>query len=167
MNTLGKWIWKVYYYLFIYSFSFHYSVVNSCVEIRNLHFCSPFHKWICASKSGTPLCSSMSALVCSSTQGVWIFLSYTGKILTIKNLEHVAFWHGFDEFVVMTIIHLEQELCWNTEGFWMMLLIVGCCHYFVVLKEVCGVGLRLQALVQNPISAEVGKVTSFFHFLLN
>jgi hypothetical protein len=31
MNTVGKWIWKVL--LFIYLFSFHYSVVNRYVEI--------------------------------------------------------------------------------------------------------------------------------------
>jgi hypothetical protein len=60
----------------------------------------------------------------------------------------------------------------------MMLLIVGCCccyyyyyyyyFYFAILKEVCGVGLRLQARIHNPVlGAQVGEVTSFFHFLLN
>jgi len=48
----------------------------------------------------------------------------------------------------MAVIQFEQELQWNTEGFWMMLLIVGCCHYyFAILKEVCGVRLNLQALI--------------------
>jgi hypothetical protein len=45
----------------------------------------------------------------------------------------------------------------------MMLLIVGYCCYFVILKEVCGVGLRLQAVIHNPVlGAQVGEVTSFF-----
>jgi len=45
----------------------------------------------------------------------------------------------------------------------MMLLIVGCCCYFAILEEVCGVGLRLQALNHNSVlSSQVGGVTSFF-----
>lgn len=45
-----------------------------------------------------------------------------------------------------------------------MLLVVGCCHYyFAILKEVCGVGLHLQAVIQNPVLiAEVCEVTSCF-----
>jgi ABC-type branched-subunit amino acid transport system permease subunit len=53
---------------------------------------------------------------------------------------------------VMAVIQFEQELHWNTEEFWMMLLIVGCCHcYFAILKVVCAVRLRLQALIHNPV----------------
>jgi hypothetical protein len=63
----------------------------------------------------------------------------------------------------MAVIQLEQELCLNTEGFLMMLLVVGCCnYYFAILKEVCGAGLRLWALIQNPVlSAQVGEVIHF------
>jgi hypothetical protein len=50
----------------------------------------------------------------------------------------------------------------------MMLLIVGCCHYFAILKEVCGVGLHLQALIQNPVLiAEEREVTSYFVFFIS
>jgi len=65
MNTVEKWIWKVYYYLFI-----QFPLFSGEQVCRNLHFCDPFRKLICALKSGTPLCSSMSAPVCSSAQGV-------------------------------------------------------------------------------------------------
>jgi hypothetical protein len=47
----------------------------------------------------------------------------------------------------------------------MMLLIVGGCHfYFAIIKEVCGVGLCLLALIQNPVIAQVGEVTLLFSF---
>lgn len=92
-NTGGKWIWKVYY-LFIHSF-IQFPLFKGEQVCRNLHFCNSVRRWICASKNGTPLCSSMSAPVCSSTQGVWIFISDI----------------GFDGFVVTAVIQLEQELC--------------------------------------------------------
>jgi len=44
MNTVGKWIWKVYYYLFIYFIQFPlFSGEQVC---RNLHFCNPFHEFV-------------------------------------------------------------------------------------------------------------------------
>jgi hypothetical protein len=46
----------------------------------------------------------------------------------------------------------------------MMLLIVGGYHfYFAIIKEACGLGLCLLALIQNPVViARVGEVTLLF-----
>jgi len=155
----------VYYYLFIYSFiQFPLFIVE---QVCRSSISAVVHKWICALKNGTPLCSSMSAPVCSCTQGVWIFLSYTDKILTKKNLEHAAFWHWFWWVCCYGCNTVgTRVLYWNTVGFWMMLLIVSCSHYyFAILREVFGVGLHLQALIQNTfLIAEVGEVTSCFSF---
>jgi hypothetical protein len=86
MNTVGKWIWKVYCYLFIYLF-IQFPLFSGEQVCRNLHFWSPFRKLICTSKR----CSSMSAPVCFSAHGVWICLSYTSKILTIEKFGTCSF----------------------------------------------------------------------------